>query len=233
MNKYIGIVLVLALGGALLAYSASRSLDLIMMTLPADRQVLAYFGLAALDGGLVAWILAYLYGSTGAIQRAIAMLMIIVDFCGATMMFSLDTLYNSGQAGLVQRLSQDTIYTAIIGLSAVIALNIAATVAHHLTDPDQMRRQAEEEARAMIDDLAIQQIRRNAAQLASQVAPRIAADWQSQTEAEYTNKLRRKLPAQLPAMPAQAYQQTTDVPAQLPAQDEPDLNPTKPPRRKS
>lgn len=232
MNKYIGLVLVLALGGALLAYSASRSLDLIMLTLPADRQVLAYFGLAALDGGLVAWILAYLYGSTGAIQRAIALLMIIIDFCGATMMFTLDTFYNSGQAGLVQRLSQDTIYTAIIGLSAVIALNIAATVAHHLTDPDQMRRQAEEEARAMIDDMAIQQIRRNAAQLASQVAPKIAADWQSQTEAEYTNKLRRKLPA-LPAAPAQTYQQTADMPAQLPAQDEPEVNPTKPPRRKS
>ena len=195
MNKYIGIVLVLVLGGALLAYSASRSLDLIMITLPADKQVLAYFGLAALDGGLIAWVLAYLYGSTGAIQRAIAMLMIIVDFSGAVVMFTMDTLYNSGRAGLVRAMDEQTITVAIIGLSAVIALNIAATVAHHLTDPDQMRRQAEEEARAMIDDMAIQQIKRNASTLASQVAPKIAADWQAQTEAEYTNKLRRKLPA--------------------------------------
>ena len=73
------------------------------MTLPADKQVLAYFGLAALDGGLLAWLLAYLHGSHGGWQRGIAIMMVLVDFIGAVAMFTLDTIYNTGKAGLIQR----------------------------------------------------------------------------------------------------------------------------------
>jgi hypothetical protein len=51
MIKKIGVLLVTLLGGALLVYSASRSLDFIELTLPDDRKILAYFGLAALAGG--------------------------------------------------------------------------------------------------------------------------------------------------------------------------------------
>jgi hypothetical protein len=60
MFKKIGALLVTVLGGALLVYSATRSLDFIELTLPEDRKILAYFGLAALDGGIVAWLLSYL-----------------------------------------------------------------------------------------------------------------------------------------------------------------------------
>lgn len=95
MFKKIGMLLVTILGGALLVYSATRSLDFIELTLPEDRKILAYFGLAALDGGLIAWLLSYLYGSRGGWQRAISILMVCVDVIGAVSMFTLDTLYNA------------------------------------------------------------------------------------------------------------------------------------------
>ena len=69
MLKKIGVLFITVLGGALLIYSATRSLDFISLTLPKDRQVLAYFGLAALDGGILAWLLSYLYGSRGGIYK--------------------------------------------------------------------------------------------------------------------------------------------------------------------
>ena len=185
MIKKIGILLVTILGGALLVYSATRSLDFISLTLPADKQVLAYFGLAALDGGLVAWLLSYLYGSRGDWQRAISILMVIVDTLGAIAMFTLDTLYNTGKAGMTKAMTPEEMTTAVIGLSGIIAVNIIATIAHHITDPEKLREQAEEEAFAKVEDAALKQISKNADTLAAQLAPVMAADWQAQTQAKY------------------------------------------------
>ena len=185
MFKKIGILLVTILGGALLVYSATRSLDFIELTLPADRKVLAYFGLAALDGGLVAWLLSYLYGSRGGWQRAISILMVIVDTLGAIAMFTFDTLYNTGKAGMTNAMTPEQMTNAVLALSGIIALNIIATIAHHITDPDKLREQAEEEAFAKVEDAALKQISKNADSLAAQLAPVMAADWQAQTQAKY------------------------------------------------
>jgi len=185
MIKKIGVLLVTILGGLLLVYSATRSLDFISLTLPADKKILAYFGLAALDGGLVAWMLSYLNGSRGAWQRAIAILMVIVDVIGAITMFTMDTLYNSGQNGMTKAMTPEAITNAILALSGIIALNIIATVAHHITDPDKLREQAEEEAFAKVEDATLKQISKNADTLAAQLAPVMAADWQAQTQARY------------------------------------------------
>ncbi len=185
MIKKIGILLVTILGGALLVYSATRSLDFIELTLPADRKVLAYFGLAALDGGLVAWLLSYLNGSRGAWQRAISILMVIVDTLGAIAMFTFDTLYNTGKTGMTNAMTPEQMTNAVLALSGIIALNIIATIAHHITDPEKLREQAEEEAFAKVEDAALKQISKNADTLAAQLAPVMAADWQAQTQAKY------------------------------------------------
>jgi hypothetical protein len=186
MLKQIGALIVTILGGLLLVYSATRSLDFISLTLPPDRAILAYFGLAALDGGLIAWILSYLYGSHGGWQRAISILMVMVDLVGAVAMFTLDTLYNTGKAGMTAALTPDELQTAVLALSGVIALNIAAVVAHHLSDPDKMREQAEEEAFAKVEGATLKQITKNADQLAADLAPALAADWMANTHARYS-----------------------------------------------
>lgn len=185
MFKKIGVLLVTILGGALLVYSATRSLDFIELTLPKDRAVLAYFGLAALDGGLIAWLMSYLYGSRGGWQRAISILMVCVDVCGAIAFFTFDTLYNTGKTGMTEAMTPEAMTNAVLGLSAVIALNIIATVAHHITDPDKLREQAEEEAFSKVEEATLKQISRNADTLAAQLAPIMAADWQAQTQARY------------------------------------------------
>lgn len=194
MFKKIGGLLVTLLGLTLLVYSATRSLDFIMLTLPPDRQVLAYFGLAALDGGLLAWILAYLYGSRGGWQRGISLLMILVDLIGAVAMFTLDTLYNTGRSGLTNAMTSEEIQTAVLALSMIIALNIAATIAHHLTEPDSLKKQSEEEAFSKIEDAAIRQIGEHSEALASELAPQIADDWMQVTRARYKAALGKGRP---------------------------------------
>jgi hypothetical protein len=195
MIKKIGSLMVTLLALALLVYSATRSMDFIALTLPNDKQILAYFALAALDGGLIAWLLSYLYGSRGAWQRAISLLMVIVDLLGAVAMFTFDALYRSAERGLIAGLSPETVQATIIGLSLIIALNIAATVAHHLADPERIKMQAEEEAFARIEEATLRQIARNAEQLAAEVAPVLASAWQAQTRARYLSYVGGKLPS--------------------------------------
>jgi hypothetical protein len=189
MYKKIGLIVTTVLGGALLVYSAARSLDFIGLTLPPDRQILAWFGLAALDGGLIAWLLSYLYGSRGGWQRAISLIMVLVDLAGAVVMFTADTLYQVGRAGITEAMNASTIQAIVLALSGIIALNIAATVAHHMTDPETLKSQAEEEAFGKVEDATLKRIAENADQLAAQVAPMLAADWMQNARARYLANL--------------------------------------------
>lgn len=176
MFKKLGQISATILAGLLLVYSATRSLDFISLTLPPDKQILAWFGLAALDGGLIAWTLAYLHGSKGW-QRPIAFGMVVVDLLGVITMFTMDTLYNTGQNGMTITMTADEIYWAVLGLSGVIGLNIAATVASHLMSPEALRAQAEEEADDKIETATLAQITNQADTLAAEIAPVVAADW--------------------------------------------------------
>lgn len=195
MKKSLSSLLVTALGLALLVYSATRSVDFISATLPPDRQILAWFGLAALDGGLVLWLLFFLSGAKGAMQRGIALLMVVTDFLGCVAIFTLDTLFRTGQAGMTTQLSPAAIQTAVLALSLVIALNIAAVVGAHLSDPETRRQMASEEARDQIEDLAIKQISENSQRLASELAPQVAATWLDDTRAEYAGALSKRAAA--------------------------------------
>lgn len=194
MFKKLGSLFALLLGLALLIYSATRSLDFISMTLPPEKQVLAWFGLAALDGGLLAWLAAYLYGAKGGWQRAVSLIMVVIDFLGCVAMFTADTLYRTGQTGMTTTLDQQTIFGIVIGLSLVIAANIASTVVFELTNPEALKRQADEEAQGEIEDLARKMVSDQAKSLSAVIAPQIAAAWKDEMEANYRNLLtsRRK-----------------------------------------
>lgn len=212
MKKAIGTLLVTLLALALLVYSAMRSLDFISLTLPADQQVLAWFGLAALDGGLVIWLLNFLYGAKGGYQRGISLLMVIVDFLGAVAMFTLDTLYNTGQAGMTAVMAPEDMKMAVLALSAIIALNVGATLAHHIMDPDNRQRMAEEDVHDQIEALALKKISENTAGLAASLAPRLASSVMDDINAQYASGLKvgRNGAVRLPAPAAQ-------LPSQLPS----------------
>ena len=198
MIKKIGTLLITILGAALLVYSATRSLDFIGRTLPPDRQILAWFGLAALDGGVLIWLICYLYGARGW-QRAIAILMLIVDTVGCVAMFTLDTLLNTGTSGMTAQLTPDELQMSVLALSGIIALNICATLAFHVADPDMLKAAAEEEAHDEIDDEELKQIKANAKTLAAEVAPIRAKAWQLRARSEYLGLLGDLVPDMIDA----------------------------------
>lgn len=233
MKRKLGSILVTALGFLLLIYSAARSLDFISLTLPADKAILAFFGLAALDGGLVFWLLNFLYGSRGW-QRTIALIMVVIDFVGAVVMFTMDTLYTTGKAGITVQMSEGEIQTAVIGLSIVIAANVGATVMHHIMDPENLRQMAEEEARDKIEDLALKEINQNAGQLAAELAPQMMKAWMDQERASYQNLIRgrRKTLPEFQVMNATVKASEVTLPESIEVLPE-KINPIKPAKSRS
>lgn len=170
MNKKSGTILLLCVGGLLLAYTAFRSFDILRQTLPPDAQIMAYIGLAGLDGGLIAWTVFKMKSARGDTQQAIATFMVVIQLAGVALTSIGDSLmYSAGER------MPDYILTAVVwGVPAIIALNIAAVTVVHLSDPTRELEQARRQVRDEIEKQVAAHLRENAGQIASKVVPEAA-----------------------------------------------------------
>ena len=182
--KWIARVMFYAVAVGLFVYAASRSLDFITSTLPASQKAVGYLGLLATSGGAIAWLAVFLFYAQGTAQKGLSVLFVVVDLLGEFALFTFDTLYRSGESGMIATLSADEIRLVILGLSALIALNIGGTIAFHILDPETSKRMREESARDVLDDEVLKVIETRAPQIANQIAPQIAAQW----EADFTER---------------------------------------------
>jgi hypothetical protein len=176
--KWIAKVLFYTVSVGLFVYAASRSLDFIQATLPPDQQILGYLGLLATGGGAIAWLAVFLFYAQGTGQKGLSILFVVIDLLGEFAMFTFDTLYRSGEAGMIATLTADEVRLVIIGLSALIALNIAASFAFHLLDPETGKRMKEESAKDVLDNAVLEQIEKKAPQLAERMTPQIVSEWE-------------------------------------------------------
>ena len=184
-------LLIAGLALILMAYTGARSVNFIQATLPADRQILAFFALACLEGGMLGWLLYFLKGSEGAWQKGIAVVMTVIDFAGSTALFTADTLYESAQAGLTTGLTPDEIKNTLLALSGVIAINVGGKMMCWAMDPKARKERAQTEAFDKIDDLALEKISAEADRLAEELANQMTAAWKAQTQALYSAKIAR------------------------------------------
>lgn len=181
-NRSMGSIMLLLVGGLLLAYSAFRSIHILGQTLPADAQMMAYIGLAGLDGGLIAWVLYIITGGArGDTQRAISTLMVVVQLVGVAITSIGDAVLTTDPAGAPG-------YIRIIvmwGVPAIIAANIVAITAVHLADPRQAIDRAERALRDEIDKQVAERLQAQAQQTAAKVAPQAAEARERELLARY------------------------------------------------
>lgn len=183
--KFVALVAFFVIGGGLLVYAASRSLDFVQTTLPTDDQVLGYFALLATSGGMIGWLLVFLYRADGIIQRGTALLMVLIDFLGEAALFTMDTLYRSGENGLVGQMTQDEIRTVILAMSALIALNIFATIIFELGRMEVLKEIAEGAARDLVLFKALSQIEKDSERVADEMMPEIVEQWRGNFRSAY------------------------------------------------
>lgn len=183
--KFVALVAFFVIGGGLLVYAASRSLDFVQTTLPANDQVLGYFALLATSGGMIGWLLVFLYRADGIIQRGTALLMVLIDFLGEAALFTMDTLYRSGENGLVGQMTQEEIRTVILAMSALIALNIFATIIFELGRMEVLKEIAEGAARDLVLFKALSQIEKDSERVADEMMPDIVDQWRGNFRSAY------------------------------------------------
>jgi hypothetical protein len=183
--KFVAIVAFFVIGGGLLVYAASRSLDFVQSTLPVKDQVLGYFALLATSGGMIGWLLVFLYRADGIIQRGTALLMTLIDFLGEAALFTMDTLYRSGENGLVGQMTRDEIRTVILAMSGLIALNIFATLVFELGRMEVLEEIAEGAARDLVMFKALAQIEKDSERVADEMMPEIVDQWRGNFRSAY------------------------------------------------
>ena len=187
MNKAIALIITLFVGGALMIYSASRTLALLQMTLPAGQTDMAFLALAAFDGGLVAWTLTFMAGASGAYQRGIALLMIIICLAGVIVGFGADSILGALNGGIVSAGAVDGSFglTVVLATVAIIAANIAAVTAFHVLSPENRRRMQEETFSDHIEAAAFQKSNEAIPMLAAQLAEQLTASRMDRLHAKY------------------------------------------------
>jgi hypothetical protein len=170
-----------------LIYAASRSLDFITSTLAPDQRIIGYLGLAATSGGMIAWLMLFLYKAEGIGQKLTAGLMTVLDMIGEFALFTMDTLYQAGESGMTAQLAQEEIRMVVLGLSALIAVNILATIMFHLLDPETMKRMRESFVRDQLEAATMKEIERRGDEIAQRLAPNIAKQWADEFEARFAD----------------------------------------------
>ena len=78
--------------------------------------------------------------ASGTPQKAISVLLAILNMFGSIGMFTMDTLYRSGQTGVIASLSTDDIRNVILVLSGIIGLNLISAFAFHVVNPGSCER---------------------------------------------------------------------------------------------
>lgn len=180
-------VLFYVISGALLVYAASRSIDFITATLPPDQQIIGFLGLAATSGGMIAWLLLFLYAAEGMGQRITAGIMTVLDMIGEFGLFTMDTLYQAGESGMTVKLTSDEIRMVVLSLSALIAVNILATVIYHLLEPGNLKRMREASVRDQLEAKTLKEIETRGDTIAEKLAPQIAKQWADQFESRFSD----------------------------------------------
>ena len=178
LTKSIGTIAFYVLTLGLFVYAASRSLDFIQSTLPANQKIIGFLGLLATEGGSVIWLIVFLKEASGTPQKAISVLTAILDMFGSIGIFTMDTLYRSGQTGVIASLSADDIRNVILILSGLIGLNLISAFAFHVVNPENLRKMREDSAHDAVTASLLKQIEDEAEHLAQQMTPMLFAQWQ-------------------------------------------------------
>ena len=81
LSSTIGKILFYVFIVAVFAWTASLTLAMVRIILPNDP-ITPYFALALFDGGALTWLMAFIGHAKGLIQRAIAVLSLVLDLAG-------------------------------------------------------------------------------------------------------------------------------------------------------
>jgi len=146
----LGEVLLFAFTVILAVFTAFRSYDFINHTLPPGWELVAYAGLAVMDGGFLVWALVIALSATSAVQVAISWGMWLADGLGLALVVVADSFYYT-QASQNTAAMADTVSALAAWAFPIMAIvNAAFAILYKLMEPKRIR---ERQKRAKMERL--------------------------------------------------------------------------------
>jgi hypothetical protein len=185
LNRTIAKYLFYAVAIVLFTWTASLTVSFIQSVLPNAFWAVPYLGLVIFDGGLIAWMFVFLSHAEGAIQRATALILTIINLLGVGLMVIAEILLD-GQTLTAPPESLGTMAVWAIGVWTII--NVAGVVLFHLGDNEARKEMAIQSEKDAIFEGALKELGKlrtaNQAQLAQELSATMFAKLVSDMHAD-------------------------------------------------
>lgn len=171
LNRTIAKIVFYIVAAVLFTWTASLTVSFLQMALPNTFWAVPYLGLVIFDGGLIAWMIVFLSHAQGAIQRATALMLTIINLLGVGLMVVAEILLDGQQLTAAPE-SLGTVAIWAIGIWTII--NVAGVVLFHLGDNEARKEMAIQSEKDAIFEGALKELGKlrsaNQAQLAQELS---------------------------------------------------------------
>ena len=138
------------LSAVILLWTGSLTVSFLSGVLPGTFWAVPYLGLVVFDGGMIGWLVVYLYNAEGSMQRTIALGLTLFNLLGVGLM----TVAEIVLGGQTLTVAPEMLGTAAIwGIGVWTFVNVAGIIAFHLSSPDaRIAAAIQEEKDAVVDE---------------------------------------------------------------------------------
>lgn len=202
MQKTIAKGLFYGVATILVLWTGSLTYTFVAAALPQTHWLVPLFALVVFDVGMLAWLKVFLDYAEGSGQRAVALLMCLIDFLGVGLMVLAEILL--GGQTLVEAPASLGEY-AIWGIALWTVANVGAVVVFHLLHPDTRRKMALRTEMDLVFDEALSKLSTKRANISGQLSDQLSDGMLTQLMAELnTTSATLETPRALPVTQAGA-----------------------------
>lgn len=155
----------------LLLWTASLTCMFVATALPQAHWLVPIFALVVFDAGMLAWLKVFLDYAQGNGQRALALILCLVDFLGVGLMVLAEILL--GGQTLVTPPENLGEY-AIWGIAVWTVANVGGVLAFHLLSPDARRKVVLQGEMDLVFDEALKKLSTRRAAMGGELSDRLA-----------------------------------------------------------
>ena len=193
MHKSIARGLFYGVATVLILWTASLTYTFVKTALPQVHWVVPLFALVVFDVGMLAWLKVFLDYAQGSGQRAVALIMCLVDFLGVGLMV-LSEILLGGQTMVTA--PENLGEYALWGIAIWTVVNVGAIIAFHLLEPGVRRTMALRTEMDLVFDEALKKLPTKRAAVSGQLSDQLSDGMLAQLVSELATKT---VPAALPA----------------------------------
>lgn len=185
MHKSIARGLFYGVATVLVFWTASLTYTFVRTALPQVHWVVPLFALVAFDIGMLAWLKVFLDYAQGSGQRAVALVMCLVDFLGVGLMVLAEILLG-GQ--MMVAAPENLGEYAIWGIAIWTVVNVGAIIAFHLLEPNARRNMALRSEMDLVFDEALKKLSTKRAEVSGQLSDQLSDGMLAQLVSELAAK---------------------------------------------